>query len=411
MLELSKALIHAGWMSVVPRVAVVTGGLGPGGSTTFLCNLGGEFVRRGIPVQVLSFEQQNSFEADFRSLQIPTICYDDRNQIMEDRTEAILRKLADFKPSVVLANLGGISFEVLRYVPASVFRIAAVQSDDPGVYDTLRFYAPFLDAIAAVSRKIEEKLAAMPEFARVPIKYLPYGVPMPQHRRESSLSGGVPLRIIYLGRLAQEQKRVRLFPQILEHLNSAGIPFHWSVVGEGPERSFLENSMRTYLPCQTISIHEKISYADVPELLCKHDVFLLASDYEGLPLSLLEAMGYGLVPVVSDLPSGIREVVNENTGFRVPTNDTDGYAEAIIWLHKNRESLKRLSENSHKSVVREFSTQAMADRWLAVFPERPISPVAWPSSWDIKPPVVGESSFRFSSLGKMLRRLKFALRR
>lgn len=397
-------------MSALPRVSLVTGGLVSGGSTTFLCNLGGEFIRRGIPVQVLSFEQHNSFEADFRALRIPTICYDDRKQIMEDRAQAILKNLADFKPSVVLANIGAVSFEILRYLPAGVFRIAAVQSDDPGVYRTIRSYARCLDAIAAVSRKIAETLATISDFATVPIKYLPYGVPMPEQERQSPVKDGAPLRILYLGRLAQEQKRVHLFPQILEHLKSAGIPFHWTIAGEGPDSTFLEKSMRTSSPRQNISFLGKINYADVPELLSRHDVYLLASDYEGLPLSLLEAMGSGLVPIVSDLPSGIREVVNENSGLRVAVTDVAGYANAIIWLHQNRESLRKLSKNARERVLQEFSTEAMADRWLAAFPRNSANPIAWPAKWRIKPPLTAENLFRFSPAGRMLRRLKFVAR-
>src|ERR1051325_647240 len=395
-------------MSSVPRVAMITTSLGTGGATIFLCNLGGEFVRRGIPVQVISFDNDNSFATDFQRLGVPTICHDDKKQILEDRTKSILEHLSDFKPSVVIANLGTISFEILRYLPPGVFRLGVVHADDPGVYRSLRPYSQCLDAIAAVSKRIAETLETMPEFAKVSVKYLPLGVPMPATDRRTQLADTHALKILYLGRLGQVQKRGRLFPQILEALKSAGVPFHWSIVGEGIDSAFLENSMRTSSPQQTVSFHGKVDYSQVSEVLSKHDVYLLTSDFEGLPLTLLEAMGHGLVPVVSDLPSGIREVVDNNTGIRVAMNDVPGYAKAIIWLHQNRDSLRTLSENARKRVLLEFSTEAMANRWLAAFPENAPNPVIWPTRWQVKPPLTAESLFRFSPAGRMLRRLKFA---
>jgi len=107
--------------------------------------------------------------------------------------------------------------------------------------------------MAAVSRTIEQTLAAMPEFARVPIGYLPYGVPMPEPRDDPGPDGRLPLRIVYLGRLDQLQKRVRLFPEILRQLEASGVPFHWTIAGEGPERAFLQSVMKGPGPHQTLS--------------------------------------------------------------------------------------------------------------------------------------------------------------
>jgi hypothetical protein len=173
----------------------------------------------------------------------------------------------------------------------------------------------------------------------------------------------VPLRILYLGRLDREQKRVHLFPAILEQLQSSGIPFHWTLAGDGPESAALQARMQGGGPEQIVSFIGTVPYADVPRILSEHDVFLLASDYEGLPLSLLEAMGAGLAPVVSDLPSGIRELVDETTGKRVAPGNLRGYAEAIVWLHEHRGELRRFSENAQRRVRGEFSIAAMAGRW------------------------------------------------
>jgi glycosyltransferase involved in cell wall biosynthesis len=394
-----------------PRVALVTEGLMLGGSTTFLCNLGGELIARNIAVEVFSFEAENPLAADFSRARIPMLCQDKRHDIFEDRLVRTLRELRRFNPTVVVSTLGATSFEVLRYLPPGVFRMGVVQSHDPGMYQTVRPYAGHLDAIAAVSKTIQETLESMPEFARVAVRYLPYGVPMPESAAAADPSPPAKLQILYLGRIDQEQKRVRLFPQILEQLKSSGIPFHWTVAGEGPERRFLESAMATTLPGQTVSFPGKVAYADVPKMLSAHNIFLLASDYEGLPLSLLEAMGYGLVPVVSDLPSGIRDVVDGSTGKRVAPEHIRGYAEAILELHHDRQEMTRLSRNCQAKVRREFSVGAMVERWLRVWPERPPNQIHWPESWRITAPLASAQQLRFSRPARLIRRCLVKLRR
>jgi glycosyltransferase involved in cell wall biosynthesis len=396
--------------SLPPHVALVSGGLKLGGSTTFLCSFGGELVRREVPAEVLSFEKENPLAADFKRLSVPVFWQDDRHVIFEDRIRAVLQELRRFRPTTVVSCLGGISFEVLRYLPAGVFRVGMVQSHDPGVYAMVRSYAAHLDLMAGVSKVVKETLEAMPEFAHMPVHYLPYGVPMPEKTAASSSDSGAPLRILYLGRLDQEQKRVRLFPQILEQLKSSGIPFHWTIAGEGPERSFLQSALQSPSPKQTVSFPGTILYGDVPKLLAAHDVFLLASDYEGLPLSLLEAMGYGLVPVVSDLASGIREVVDETSGKRIAPNNLPAYAETIIWLHEHRAEMNRLSQNARARVQREFSVGAMTDRWLGALPAPPKSYVNWPDRWSISAPLSSRGKLQFSPPARMLRRWLIRLR-
>jgi len=394
-----------------PRVAFVSGGgLRLGGATTFLCNLGGELIRRGIPSEVFSFEQANPLGSDFERLNVRVLSHDERRVILEDRLSALLQQLRQFRPTAVLACLSAVSFEVLRYVPEGVFRMGIVQSHDPGVYKMVRFYSTHVDLMAAVSKTIKETLEAMHEFAAVRVEYLPYGVPMPEAARPSAPPPSVPLRILYLGRLEQEQKRVRLFPAILKQLRSSGIPLHWTIAGEGPEKAFLQSAMKGSRD-QTVSFTGKISYNDVPQVLCDHDIFLLASDYEGLPLSLLEAMASGLVPVVSDLSSGIREVVDETTGKRVAIDDLHGYARAIIWLHQNRAEMVRLAQNGREKVRRDFSVGAMSDRWMKVLPRTLERTIVWPERWTIKPPLVAPNDFRYSRLGRVLRRVRFKLRR
>jgi glycosyltransferase involved in cell wall biosynthesis len=361
-------------------------------------------------VEVMSLDWENPMAADFQKQNIPVLRPVQRRMIFEDRLKNVLENLIQFDPTVVVSTLGADSFEVLRYVPRGVFRIGTGQSDDSIVYDMMRHYAPGMDLAAMVSQTMKQKAEAMPEFAGVPVAYLPYGVPMCSESELPIRNPNSPLRILYLGRLWQEQKRVRLFPQIFQELQASRIPFRWTIAGDGSEREFLEASLKSTTLDQTVAFAGAVAYAGVPALLKQHDILLLASDYEGLPLSLLEAMGHGLVPVVSDLKSGIPEVVDQSNGVLVPVEDVAGYARAIIHLHEHRDELAVKSVAARRRVQTEFSVAAMTDRWLSVLPER--SPVIgeWPTRWKITAPLPARNPLYFSKPVRAVRRIAARLR-
>ena len=131
---------------------------------------------------------------------------------------------------------------------------------------------------------------------------------------------------------------------------------------------------------QLVSFEGQVPYSRIPELMLSSDIFLLPSDYEGLPISLLEAMAHGVVPVVSDLPSGIREVVNSETGILVNPENVDGYAAAILELDSDREDLAKKGFAASRLVRSGFSCEAMADRWLKMLRELPSAATEWPVS-------------------------------
>lgn len=387
------------------RVILVSGGVPLGGSTTFLLNLGGEMIRRRIPVLVVSLEGDNPYASDFERLKIPLHLEDDRTTIFEDRVFSALNVIRAFGPTAIVACLGPSSYEVLRYIPKEVNRLALLQSDFPENYIPLRLYIEFLDGTAGVSRQIQENLQADPVLSQRPSYYLPYGVFIPDGRNRTN-EGREPIRILYLGRLCRPQKRVQLFPLILRQLIAANIPFEWSVVGDGPERHWLERQMHSIAPKQ-VRFVGPVSHAAVPNLLEVHDVLLLPSVAEGLPISLLEAMAYGLVPVVSNISSGVAELVDRRTGILIEPDDLGSYAAGIVTLARNRGQLTAMSHNAHSRIGDYYSIVAMTDRWVQVLDQLGIkSGAEWPGVFKVKGPLGAPSVWFTKPIRKMRRLLK-----
>ena len=201
------------------------------------------------------------------------------------------------------------------------------------------------------------------------------------------------------------QKRVRLFPRILKGLAESGIPFLWTIAGKGPERAFLEEHLQTENPEQQIRFAGEIPYDQIPDLLARHDILLLTSHTEGLPLSLLEAMGRGLVPVISDIASGVRDVVDPANGMLVPIDAIEGYARAILWLHGHREALQKMRQEAHARVLAKHSTEAMTRQWLDYLQSRNPAGASWPRSFRVQPPREMAGSLRYHPLFRPLRRM------
>lgn len=131
----------------------------------------------------------------------------------------------------------------------------------------------------------------------------------------------------------------------------------FAIAGDGPNRAALEAR------AAALGVSDRVRFLghrrDVPSLLAAADLFVLPSLYEGLPLSVLEAMAAG-VPVIATAIGGTDEVVRDGeTGTVVPAADSDALAAAISRTLADRDRASRLALAARSLVAREYSVASM----------------------------------------------------
>ncbi len=122
-------------------------------------------------------------------------------------------------------------------------------------------------------------------------------------------------RIVMVARFAEQKDHLTLVRAV------AGIrePYTLTLVGEGPTRPAIEAEV------SKLNIAARVEFAgsrpDVDAILASSDIFVLATNWEGFPLSIIEALRAGL-PVVATDVDGVREAIRDgSTGFLTPRQD------------------------------------------------------------------------------------------
>jgi glycosyltransferase involved in cell wall biosynthesis len=374
------------------RIALVTSCVPFGGTTTFSLFLLGSMRKRGIEVGLFSFESDHPMEREFSDAGVSVHLENKRSKIFEERLSSIYEQLKRFNPSAVFAVLGPESFELLRYLPKSVLRVGMLHDHTDDVYRLVENYASSFDQLVVVSAHIYNHVRQ--HFPKVPVHYL------------QPADG--PLRIIFFGRLQESQKRVRIFPKIYQGLKDAGVEFHWRIHGTGPEEQFLHKELSRGVACGDVSFSRPVQHEGLTEIIGQNDVYLLTSAHEAGPLTLLEGMAHGLVPVCGDIPCLVSEVITSDMGIRVPFENANAYVQGLAELASNRGRLEEMSRKAKQKIDESFSADAMAGRYVAFLENHtPVDSLApWPDR--IMPDaILGVSNpFWYSRTGRLLRRIK-----
>lgn len=391
------------------RIAFVTGGLPFGGSTAFLLHLGGGLRHAGIGCEVFSLTAHNPMGGEFSRAGVPFHVWDERRLIFEDRLAQLHAALACFKPTVVIANIGRDAYEVLRHLPAGVARLGMVHDRTMRPDQLIPAYRDALDhVIVQATHLLEDIRKAAPE---IPCSQLPFVTPLPLDLAPRDPNPAAPLKLIYFGRLT-EQKGARILAQLVAALQRRSIPFHLTLQGGGEAEEFLRRELATEIAAGQVTMKPPADRAEFFAGIRRHDVYLLASEFEGGPLTLLEAMALGLVPVCGDIPCLVQEVVTAANGFRVPRPDAEAYASAIERLHRNRPLLERMSAAARAEVAGKYELAAMIRRYADFFAEHWPAPatVEWPEKIVVKKPRPESGAWKFSPALRPLRRLLKRLR-
>jgi glycosyltransferase involved in cell wall biosynthesis len=151
----------------------------------------------------------------------------------------------------------------------------------------------------------------------------------------------------------------------LASVRPAGAPYRLVLVGDGPERSPLED-LATGLGVRGVVTFTGYR-ADVRRLLPGFDLFLNSSVHEGVSLTILEAMAAGL-PVVATAVGGTPEVVvHGETGMLVPSRSPEPFAGTLAELTRDRSRRIAMGRAGRARVLERFTSDAMIREYLTSY--------------------------------------------
>jgi glycosyltransferase involved in cell wall biosynthesis len=280
-----------------------------------------------------------------------------------ENLHTVLRRLARMVPRgpgvVVAGDLLDLAMLSVHDVGRAVVLI--LHGDDTYYYDLALKHDAVVHAYVVASRKMHRRLLELLPHREATIFRLPYGIPAPEQVRRPAAG---PLRLIFAGRL-DLYKGVLDLPAIDAGLRARGVERIWTIVGGGPE----EASMRAaWSGAPDVEFTGPLTHAETLARLAEHDVFVLPTRTEGFPVSLLEAMGAGAVPVVSHIESGVPDLVDAGvTGLLPAAGDVDGFVDAIAQLASNRAQLDEMSARCRTLIATEYDIRVRVAAYEALY--------------------------------------------
>ena len=163
------------------------------------------------------------------------------------------------------------------------------------------------------------------------------------------------------------QKRIKDLIWAADLLKVIRDDVHLLIIGDGPLRQRLERFRRQ------VRIEDKVHFLghrdDVPRLLPHFDALWLASEYEGLPNVVMEAMAAGVPVVASDISGNRDLVVSGETGYLVPLGDRAAFARETRRLLEDAELARRFGEAGRRRMLAEFTVEQMVERHAKLYRE------------------------------------------
>jgi glycosyltransferase involved in cell wall biosynthesis len=326
------------------RLAMFLPSLDGGGAERVVLNLAAGFARRGIPTDLVL----SSSAGPYLQLVPPAVRVID---LKVSRMLHSLRPLAAYlrreRPFALLAALDHanlVAMVAARLAGRSTRTVISVHCTFPRTREpkSIRENAiPWLlgrlhhwaDAIVAVSDGVADDLANTTGIPRDRIgviynpvitpELLPASLQPAAHPWFDDTSRPVVLGV---GRLTP-QKNFRLLVEAFAGMSSEHRA-RLVILGEGPERSALEARVRQ------LGIQDDVSFPGFVKnpyaCMARAAVFVLSSDFEGLPTALIESLAVGTPVVSTDCESGPREILRSGTlGELVPVGSAPDLARAI----------------------------------------------------------------------------------
>lgn len=177
----------------------------------------------------------------------------------------------------------------------------------------------------------------------------------------------IPLKLVSVARFFHQKNNMELIRAVeqINKLHSGSLQLN--MVGDGP----LLSEAQAYVTSHKLEddVHFLGTRTDVDDILNQNDIFCLISNYEGLPISIIEAMRAEMPIIASDV-GGVNELVKDGVnGFLIPRGNISELVDKLKYILEHKELIKSMGEASRKIYEEEYTADRMNQKILSVYNE------------------------------------------
>lgn len=325
---------------------------------------------RGVDARILALNGGGELLAPIRAAGVPVEVLGLRHQFDLGR---VLRSrlLRDFVPDVVVSR--GVNGLYLGHAVSLRRGAANVFNDHRGV--GVEFSARRLAMVGILARRLRAVILVSPDQAdgwlrlgcrRERLVVIPNGVPtepLAASRAEIREQLELPSEAVVALMVANLRplKRVPDFIRAVSEARRACPELIGVIVGDGPQRALVDQLAGADGAARVLGYRE-----DVSRLLAAADLLVLASEYEALPMAILEAMAAGL-PVLATRVGAVPTAVSDGeTGLLVAPGDVPALRDGLVRLGREPELRKTMGAAGRRRIGESWSAERMIDSYLAV---------------------------------------------
>jgi len=340
-----------------------------GGVETIINDLCAELPKRGWDV-VLGLTASNHFHNVDRYAAanpgLPVQAVSAPFPTKRARVAAIMESIKFTSANIVMASRIGDTYEtigLLKRIGDTPRLAVAVQAFEAQYIADVRHFKAIIDACFTEGELLRKACISASGMEPERVFNVPAGIRTPNGTTRPRKAGAL-LRIAYVGRLANADKRVFDLIPLVQHLRESKLRFSLDIVGAGPDEATLKRALEQWQ--ESIRFHGWLSREELYERIFPEiDCVLNFSRTEGQPIAPREALIHGVVCVLSRYPGLQVEglFVHGHNALAFPAGDIKLAARHLISLQREPGLLEWLSTNALQAQKGKYTFQGAADGW------------------------------------------------
>jgi glycosyltransferase involved in cell wall biosynthesis len=142
------------------------------------------------------------------------------------------------------------------------------------------------------------------------------------------------------------------------------------IYGNGPDRERVRRCLEEEKVGERVRLGGHIDNPEIQRVMLDASIIVLLSDYEGLPIALLEGMACGLIPVCLRIRSGVGQLIEPGRTGLLVDDRGDAFVATIRAIASTTALRTRVSSAARERIAAEYSNEANAERWTALLTDR-----------------------------------------